>query len=95
MRALKTLLGDLSAVPESIRTAVRNNGGGHYNHTMFWMVMSPGGGGEPSGPLSDALNSTFGSFAEFVKAFSNAAADTFRQWLAPGWYSISPANYLL
>jgi superoxide dismutase, Fe-Mn family len=59
------LLGDLSQVPADKLTAVKNNGGGHYNHTMFWENMSPDGGGEPSGELGHAINSTFGSFADF------------------------------
>lgn len=61
--------------------AVRNNGGGHYNHTLFWSVMSPNGGGEPSGALADAINSKFGSFDGFKEAFSNAAATRF----GSGW----------
>ncbi len=61
--------------------AVRNNGGGHYNHTLFWSVMSPNGGGEPSGALADAINSAFGSFDQFKEEFSNAAATRF----GSGW----------
>ena len=61
--------------------AVRNNGGGHYNHTLFWSIMSPNGGGEPSGALADAINAAFGSFEEFKTAFSNAAATRF----GSGW----------
>lgn len=61
--------------------AVRNNGGGHYNHTLFWSVMSPNGGGEPSGALADAINAKFGSFEGFKDAFSNAAATRF----GSGW----------
>ena len=61
--------------------AVRNNGGGHYNHTLFWSVMSPNGGGEPSGALADAINAKFGSFEGFKEAFSNAAATRF----GSGW----------
>ena len=55
--------------------AVRNNGGGHFNHTLFWSVMSPNGGGEPSGALADAINEAFGSFEDFKTAFSNAATE--------------------
>lgn len=61
--------------------AVRNNGGGHYNHTLFWSIMSPNGGGEPSGALADAINAAFGSFEEFKTAFSNSAATRF----GSGW----------
>src|SRR5437763_5111328 len=56
------LIRDLNSVPEDIRTAVRNNGGGHTNHTMFWKIMGPNGGGEPTGPIADAINRIFGSF---------------------------------
>ena len=83
--SLETLLSDLSAVPEPARAAVRNNGGGHYNHCLFWEIMSPSGGGEPSGALADAMNKTFGNFSDFVTAFSNAAATRFGSgwaWLA-------------
>lgn len=82
---IETILSDLSKVPENIRTAVRNNGGGHYNHGLFWEIMSADGGGEPSGPLADAINQAFGSFAEFKAAFSKAAATRFGSgwaWLA-------------
>ena len=61
--------------------AVRNNGGGHWNHSLFWEIMSPNGGGEPSGALADAINSAFGSFEKFKEAFSNAAATRF----GSGW----------
>lgn len=72
---------NLASVPESIRTAVRNNGGGHYNHAMFWNIMGPKGGGAPTGELADAINSTFGSFDEFKTKFNNAAATRF----GSGW----------
>lgn len=68
-------------VNHSDNGAVRNNGGGHYNHTLFWSVMSPNGGGEPSGALADAINEAYGSFEEFKTAFSNAAATRF----GSGW----------
>lgn len=78
---LSELLADLDAVPEAKRGAVRNNGGGHYNHSLFWTTMSPDGGGEPTGALADAITSTFGSFDDFKKEFENAAATRF----GSGW----------
>lgn len=75
------LLADLGALPEEIRTAIRNNGGGYANHTFFWTVMSPGGGSEPGGELAEAINSTFGSFDQFKEKFSAAAAGQF----GSGW----------
>jgi len=81
------LLLDLDALPEDIRGAVRNNGGGHVNHTMFWTLMSPKGGGEPSGGLADAINEAFGSFDEFKAAFAKAGATRFGSgwaWLCVG-----------
>jgi len=80
-KSIEALLGDLSAVPEAIRMAVRNNGGGHYNHTLFWKIMKAGGGGEPAGELADAIRSTFGSFADFKQRLSDAAANRF----GSGW----------
>jgi len=80
-KSVEDIIGDLSAVPEGIRTAVRNNGGGYANHNLFWQVMSPDGGGEPGGALGDAINSAFGSFGEFKAAFSAAAATRF----GSGW----------
>jgi len=78
---LEQLLADLNRVPESIRTAVRNNGGGHWNHSLFWQIMKKGGGGEPRGDLADAIQRTFGSFAEFKSKFSAAALNRF----GSGW----------
>ena len=79
--SIEDILGDLDAVPEDIRTAVRNNGGGYANHSLFWQIMHPSGGGEPSGVLADAIDSAFGGFAEFKAAFSAAAAGVF----GSGW----------
>ena len=79
--SIEDILADLNAVPENIRTAVRNNGGGYANHNLFWQIMGPDGGGEPSGALADAINSAFGSFADFQSAFSAAAATRF----GSGW----------
>jgi Fe-Mn family superoxide dismutase len=75
------LLLNLDALPEDIRGAVRNNGGGHVNHSMFWTLMSPKGGGEPSGSLAEAINESFGSFDEFKAAFAKAGATRF----GSGW----------
>ena len=75
------LLQKLSDVPEIIRTAVRNNGGGHANHTMFWQLMGPGKGGDPSGAIGDAIKETFESFDKFKEVFANAAVTRF----GSGW----------
>ena len=83
-KSIEDILGDLDSVPEDIRTAVRNNGGGFANHSLFWQVMSPAGGGEPSGELADAINSAFGDFGEFQSAFSAAAKGVF----GSGWASL-------
>jgi Fe-Mn family superoxide dismutase len=80
-KELEELLRMLDRVPEGIRTAVRNNGGGHWNHTMFWQIMAPKGGGEPSGALGDAIRSTFGDFAKFREQFAAAAVGRF----GSGW----------
>lgn len=78
---VEDLLRDLASVPEAIRSAVRNNGGGHANHSLFWTVMSSDGGGEPEGDLAVALAESFGDLAGFRSAFSNAAATRF----GSGW----------
>jgi Fe-Mn family superoxide dismutase len=84
-KSIADLLKDLNAIPESIRTAVRNNGGGHANHSLFWPCMSPDGGGEPSGQVAEAINAAFGSFAGFKEQFSKAAATRF----GSGWAWLS------
>lgn len=71
----------INEVPEAVRTAVRNNGGGHWNHSLFWTVMKKGGGGEPKGPVADAIKSAFGGFDEFKKKFAAAGAGRF----GSGW----------
>lgn len=76
-RSVEALISDLDSVPEAIRTAVRNNAGGHVNHTMFWTSMSPNGGGEPTGALADAITAVFGSFAAFKQQFNDAGAKRF------------------
>lgn len=80
-KSLDDLLKNLDAVPENIRTAVRNNAGGHWNHSLFWTQMKKGGGGEPKGDLSAAIKSSFGSFAGFQEKFAAAAAGRF----GSGW----------
>jgi Fe-Mn family superoxide dismutase len=80
-KSLEDLLGRLQSVPEDIRTAVRNNGGGHLNHSMFWLIMAPNAGGEPSGPLADAIRSSFGDFASFKTQLQQAGLNRF----GSGW----------
>jgi Fe-Mn family superoxide dismutase len=75
------LASNCAAVPENIRTAVRNNGGGHYNHSMFWNIMGPGGGGDPVGNLARAINATFGGFAQFKEKVTAAGVGRF----GSGW----------
>ena len=79
------LLRDLNSVPEDIRTTVRNNGGGHVNHSMFWKIMKPKGGGDPAGPIAEAIKSTFGNFNDFKTKFNDAGTKVFGSgwvWLA-------------
>ena len=73
-KSVEDLISDLNAVPEDIRTAVRNNGGGHANHSFFWKIMGPKAGGEPSGKLADDIKSTFGSFDAFKEKVADAGA---------------------
>ena len=80
-KSLDDLLKNLNAVPESVRTAVRNNGGGHWNHSMFWQIMAPNAGGAPSGKLADAIKSSFGDFEKFKEQFNAAGAARF----GSGW----------
>jgi Fe-Mn family superoxide dismutase len=80
-KTVEELLTGLNSLPESIRTAVRNNGGGHANHTLFWSWMKPNGGGEPIGPLAAAITKQFGSFAKFKEQFAEAAMKQF----GSGW----------
>ena len=86
-QSIEDLCRNIDSVPENIRGAVRNNGGGHANHSLFWTVMSPAGGGEPSGALGDAMNAELGGFAAFKEAFSNAAATRFGSGWA--WLSVT------
>ena len=80
-KTVEALIADLSAVPEDKRTAVRNNGGGHANHSLFWTVIGPGKGGAPSGVLASSIDSTFGSFDKFKELFAAAATTRF----GSGW----------
>jgi Fe-Mn family superoxide dismutase len=80
-RPIEEVIASLSDVPEDKRTAVRNNGGGHLNHTLFWESMSPSGGGEPSGALADAISSAFGSFDDFKAQMKDAGVNQF----GSGW----------
>jgi Fe-Mn family superoxide dismutase len=86
-KSVEDLLRDLSKVPEDIRTAVRNNGGGHMNHTMFWQIMGPKAGGAPTGALADAIKASFGSFDGMKEQFAKAAMGRFGSgwaWLVKG-----------
>jgi Fe-Mn family superoxide dismutase len=78
---LEQLIGGIDKLPEAIRTAVRNNGGGHWNHSLFWQLMKKGGGGEPKGALADAIKKEFGNFGDFKSKFSAAAMGRF----GSGW----------
>ena len=80
-KSLEDLLKNLNEVPEEIRTAVRNNGGGHLNHSMFWQIMKPNGGREPLGGLAEEIKKTFGSFSEFQNKFNDAGVKRF----GSGW----------
>jgi Fe-Mn family superoxide dismutase len=80
-KSLEELLGSIDSLPEAIRTPVRNNGGGHWNHSLFWELMAPNAGGEPTGAVADAINAAFGSFAEFKEKFKAAALGRF----GSGW----------
>jgi len=80
-KSAEDLIRDLNAIPEDIRTAVRNNGGGHVNHSMFWKLMSPNGGGKPTGALAQAIDQSFGSFDAFKEQFTKAAVGRF----GSGW----------
>jgi Fe-Mn family superoxide dismutase len=80
-KSLEDLLRGINEVPEAIRTAVKNHGGGHANHSLFWQIMGPGGGGTPSGPLGDALGQAFGSFEAFKEKLTTTATNVF----GSGW----------
>ncbi len=91
-KSLTELLMNLDAIPAEIRTAVRNNGGGHANHSMFWSIMSPKGGGAPDGSLADAITATFGGFDSFKAEFKQAALSRFGSgW---SWLVVTPEGVL-
>lgn len=94
-RSLETLLTDITSLPETIQAAIRNHGGGHYNHMLFWQWMSPDGGGAPSGALADALNERYGSFQGFVDEFTTKSLGVFGSgwaWLQPNLDIITTPN---
>ena len=80
-KSAEELISDLAAVPEDIRGPIRNNGGGHVNHTMFWEIMKPGGGGEPTGAIGEQITKDFGNFEDFKKKFNEAGVKQF----GSGW----------
>lgn len=93
--SLTDLITDLDTVPESIRQAIRNHGGGHYNHTLFWQWMSPTGGGEPTGKINDAIVARYGSFQAFVDEFTTKSLAVFGSgwaWLQPNLDIITTPN---
>jgi len=92
-KSVEDLVSDLESVPENIRGAVQNNGGGHANHSLFWSILSADGGGEPTGELADAINAAFGSLDEFKTAFANAAATRFGSGWA--WLSVDGGNLVV
>jgi Fe-Mn family superoxide dismutase len=85
-RPLESLLTDLDQLPEAVRTVIRNNGGGHLNHSQFWQWMSPDGGGQPSGELASAIDAKYGSFQGFVDEFTKASLGVF----GSGWAWLQP-----
>lgn len=94
-RPLESLLTDLSSLPEAVQTAVRNNGGGHYNHSLFWQWMSPDGGGEPKGELAEKLAEKYGSYQGFVDEFTAKSLAVFGSgwaWLQPDLSIVTTPN---
>lgn len=90
---VEKLIADIDALPESVRGAVRNNGGGHANHSLFWQVMSPNGGGTPDGKLAAAIEADLGGLEKFKDAFTKAALSRFGSGWA--WLSVTPQNKLV
>ena len=94
-KSVEDLLIELDVIPEEIRTVVRNNGGGHYNHCLFWLWMSPQGGGQPTGPLLDAILQRYGTFEHFTEEFAEKAAGVFGSgwvWLQPNMDIVATSN---
>ncbi|WP_442604351.1 superoxide dismutase [Paenibacillus sp. KN14-4R] len=92
-KSVEDLIADLNAVPENIRTAVRNNGGGHANHSLFWEIIGPNGGGEPTGAILAAIDSELGGFAKFKEDFAKAATTRFGSGWA--WLSVNAEGALV
>jgi Fe-Mn family superoxide dismutase len=92
-QSIEDLCRNIEKIPEDIRTAVRNNGGGHANHSMFWVIMSPNGGGKPSGDLAKAIDSELGGFDKFKEQFTNAAITRFGSGWA--WLSVEKSGKLV
>jgi Fe-Mn family superoxide dismutase len=94
-RSIESLLSDISTLPENVQTVVRNNGGGHYNHSLFWKWMSPDGGGEPKGELAEAIAGKYGNFQGFVDEFTAKSLAVFGSgwaWLQPDLEIITTPN---
>lgn len=94
-RPLESLLTDLSSLPDAVQAAIRNNGGGHYNHTLFWQWMSPDGGGEPKGELAGKLTEKYGSYQGFVDEFTTKSLAVFGSgwaWLQPDLSIVTTPN---
>ncbi|MER2263402.1 MAG: superoxide dismutase [Psychrobacillus sp.] len=87
-KSVEELIANIDALPEDIKTAVRNNGGGHANHSLFWQLLSPNGGGNPTGELAEAIDAKFGSFDAFKEEFAKAATTRF----GSGWAWLSVSN---
>ena len=92
-QSIEDLCRNINTVPEKIRGPVRNNGGGHANHSLFWLIMSPKGGGEPTGALAEAINAELGGYAKFKEALTNAAITRFGSGWA--WLSVDKSGKLL
>lgn len=94
-RPLESLLSDLESLPQTVQTAIRNHGGGHYNHSLFWQWLSPDGGGEPKGELAEAIIAKYGSYQAFVDEFTTKSLSVFGSgwaWLQPNMDIITTAN---